>query len=425
MNSNELIWSEVKRMKEMEFVTRCSSCGARVFIVGGYVRDAIRGAKPKDKDYVVSGMREDDFVRLFPDAEKVGKSFPVYLVLIDGEKCEVAFARRERKCGTGYRGFRVEFSPVVTIEDDLFRRDTTMNAIAVALPSHERIDPYGGADDIAHHIIRPVSEHFTDDPVRALRAARQRAELGFELLPETIEAMKLCRDEIAAEPSERIMNELTRALKTMRPSLFFRALRAADLLDVTFPEIFALIGKTQPTAFHPEGDAFEHTMLVVDDVASKTDDIMTRFSALVHDIGKGVTPASMLPHHYGHDKNGGAVLMKWNERMTLPREWVKAASFVIREHMRAPRLTKSGKIVRLLLDVERSPLTFDAFNAIIMADNKSLPIYLAHANDILPRLHEVSGNDAPEGVKGQAVGAWLIGEQAKIYKRLAYQYTHQ
>ena len=169
-------------MTEEAFAKVLRAHGARVFIVGGWVRDALRHVRPHDKDYMVSGIAEAAFQQLFPDAQKVGHGFlPVYLVSIDGCLSEVAFARKERKEGQGYRGFRVSYDPSVTVEEDLYRRDTTMNSMALELPTKTLIDPYHGADDVEKGIIRAVSPHFTEDPVRALRAARQAAEFGIEI----------------------------------------------------------------------------------------------------------------------------------------------------------------------------------------------------------------------------------------------------
>lgn len=409
-------------MEEKKFAERCREAGGTAYAVGGWVRDVLRGAVPHDKDYVVCGVTEEQFSEAFPGAERVGKAFPVYLVRIDGKKCEVAFARRERKAGSGYKGFEIVSSPELTIEEDLFRRDTTMNAVAMNLLTEEIIDPYGGREDIEAQIIRPVSEHFGEDPVRALRAARQSAELGFAIAPETYEAMGACREEIGDESAERIFNEMIRALHAPRPSVFFRAMEKADLLATVFPELHALIGKTQPVEFHPEGDSFEHIMDIVDKVAAKVPSEMARFAALVHDLGKGVTPKEMLPHHYGHELKGGDVLAAWNSRMTMPKTWYQSAAFVIREHMRAPRLGKPGKIVELLLAVDRMPLTPAEFKEIIRADHNTLPDYLENIEEIIPVLKAVSGKDAPAGCKGKAVGAWILCEQ--IHRFTAWKYRN-
>ncbi|MBR1579385.1 MAG: HD domain-containing protein [Selenomonadaceae bacterium] len=409
-------------MTEQEFVERVEAIGGRVYLVGGAVRDQLRGVEPKDRDYCLTGVVEDRFIAQFPDARKVGNSFPVFLVEIGGEHCEVAFARRERKVGSGYRGFDVNFDPTVAIEDDLYRRDTTINAIAIELPDGNLIDPFNGAADIADKKIRAVSKHFVDDPVRALRAARHAAEFKFEITPETIVAMHACADELSLEPGERIFGELRRALETDQPSRFFRALERADLLSITFPELHQLIGQVQPVEFHPEGDSFEHAMKIVDDVSSVNGDVVTRFCALVHDIGKGVTPQSMLPHHYKHDKKGVAVLHQWERRMPMPRHWIKAATLVIEEHMRAPRIEHPGKIVDLLMKIHASVLPIEHFNDIIRADNLGqLPPYLEHADELIEKFLSVDGSKHPPTIKGAEIGAWVRGERIKIYLSIKQQ----
>ncbi|MBQ3725501.1 MAG: CCA tRNA nucleotidyltransferase, partial [Selenomonadaceae bacterium] len=225
-------------MTELDFAKKIHEAGGAAYLVGGAVRDKFRGVEAHDKDYCVTGVDEKIFVAAFPKAAKFGKSFPVYAVEIDGKFCEVAFARTEKKIGTGYRGFEISFSPSVTIEQDLFRRDTTINAMAIELLSGKLVDPFGGREDVLNKKIRAVSKHFTDDPVRALRAARQAAQFNFEICAETIAAMKLCGEELAHEPTERIFDELETALKTDKPSIFFRSLERAELLEIIFPEIF-------------------------------------------------------------------------------------------------------------------------------------------------------------------------------------------
>lgn len=404
-------------MTELEFARKIESLGGVLYIVGGWVRDIIRGAIPKDKDYVICHLAENIFKENFPRAKKVGNSFPVYLMKIENKDCEVAFARKERKIGQGYTGFAVDYEDNVTIEEDLYRRDTTMNSIAYKVLDESIIDPYNGKTDIYNKCIKAVSKHFREDPVRALRVARQACELDFVIDKNTLVLMNDCKDELSGEPQERIFNELKRALNTDRPSIFFRNLVYADLLDILFPEIHALIGKTQPEAFHPEGDAFEHTMEIVDIVASLTDDVAVRFAGLVHDLGKGVTPEEMLPHHYGHEQKGLEVLLAWNKRMTLPRKWLQGGLFVIKEHMRAARLGKVGKIVDFLLSVEKNPLGFEGFNCVILADSKTLPYYLADYHSYLKKLHSISIKDCPKNLQGKAISQWIRNEQVKIFQQ--------
>ena len=405
-------------MTELEFAKKINEAGGKAYLVGGAVRDKFRGVAAHDRDYCVTGLDEKTFNEVFDDAPKFGKSFPVYSVDIDGVNCEVAFARTERKVGTGYRGFEVLFSPDVTIEQDLYRRDTTINAMAIELLSGELVDPFGGREDVFNKKIRAVSEHFTDDPVRALRAARQAAQFHFEICAETIEAMKLCGAELTDEPTERIFSELETALKTDKPSIFFRSLERAELLEITFPEIFNLRGKIQPLEFHPEGDAYEHTLSILDEVAKVNPKPIVRFAALVHDIGKGKTPPEMLPHHYLHERHGLEVLNEMNRRMTIPGEWKKVAAFVIREHMRAPRLKRAGKIVDLLLSLNSLKISVKDFCDIIILDNNKLPPYLEHAQEIISELLKIGGKDAPPELEGKKIGEWIHQARIKLFIKI-------
>ena len=402
-------------MDELKFVEKINDLGGKIYLVGGAVRDQFRNVEAHDKDYCIAGINEEDFQKNFPEAFKVGKTFPVYRVEIDNNFCEIAFARREKKIGKGYRGFKAIFDPTVTIEEDLFRRDTTINAIAIELPDRKIIDPYNGIEDIANKKIRAISKHFVDDPVRALRAARQSAQFNFEITDETIIAMNKCSDELANEPGERIFNELHLALQTDKPSIFFRSLERAKLLEIIFPEIYQLIGKTQQTEFHPEGDSFEHTMNIVDEVAAVNSKPIVRFAALVHDIGKGVTPEEMLPHHYGHDFKGLAVINEWNQRMTFPRDWLKAAKFIIEHHMHAPLYKRPGKIVDLIMKIKSSRLTFEDFKDIIRADHNGLPDYLENAEEIYFELIKVDGKNCPEEFQGEQIGKWIRAERIRRY----------
>lgn len=405
-------------MLEKEFIARVVGHGGRAFVAGGWVRDNLLGKAPQDKDYVVTGFNRESFGALFPEGQLIGRAFPVFLMEIDGRPREVALARHEKKQGRGYRGFAAEASAAITIEEDLYRRDLTVNSMAMDLQTGELIDPYGGQQDLADKILQPVSKHFGEDPVRALRCARFGAQLGFEPVPELLLIMYNCLEELSQEPQERLLGELKKALATEQPERFFRLLQAAGLLEVTFPELHALIGKTQPVVYHPEGDAFEHTMLILAETAANTDNVVARFAALCHDLGKGVTPESMLPHHYGHEVKGRKVLKDWNHRMTLPGRWMKAADFIISQHMRAPRLAKPGKIVELLLAMHKisTELPISDIKIIIRADNKGLPFYLEQAEEILSILLSVSGKDAPSHLTGKQIGQWVQAEQLRLFR---------
>ena len=222
-------------MTEQTFAEKVMSSGGKSFIVGGAVRDLIMGKTPHDKDYVITGVSEECFIKVFPEAKKVGNTFPVYLLYIDDISCEVAFARTERKSGHGYHGFVVSFDPSVTIEEDLYRRDSTMNAMAIDLVTKELVDPFGGKEDIASKVIKAVSHHFLDDPVRSLRAARQAAEHGFIISNATIEMMKQSKEELKTVTHDRFFKELEKALKSKHPEMFFKYLKETDLIEVCFP----------------------------------------------------------------------------------------------------------------------------------------------------------------------------------------------
>ena len=405
-------------MTEADFLRAIEENGGKLYIAGGFVRDEIMGKNPHDKDYVITGFSEEKFSSLFSNTKKTGAKFPVYRLPIDHVLSEVALARRERKAGEGYNGFIPKFTPDITIEEDLFRRDTTMNSIAKELPTGRVIDPFNGANDIKNRIIRATSEHFLEDPVRALRAARQAAEHDFTIEEHTLNMMKQCLEELQNEPTERFLAEMMKALKGKKPSLFFRILDLTGLLEVTFKEIADLKGKTQPKEYHPEGDAFEHSMLILDKVASKTESKKARFAALVHDLGKGRTPKEMLPHHYGHEKRGLTALNEMNRRITLPHDLKKSAGFVIAEHMRASRMTRPGKIVPLLMSVKKCCLTLDDFTAIIEADSGELPIFLKYGGEIVGELEKVKGINAPENLKGKQIGEWILSERIRVYKRI-------
>lgn len=405
-------------MTEIEFAQRVQSIGGQAYKVGGVVRDHIMGRASEDRDYVVTGAAENAFTAEFPDAIRVGNSFPVYLLEIGGVKSEVAFARRERKQGSGYKGFDVAADSSVTIEEDLFRRDLTINSIALPLSGGGIVDPFGGQRDIQNKIIRATSAHFSEDPVRALRAARLAAQLEFTVEPGTLGLMRGCGLELGQEPKERIFKELEKALRTPRPSLFFLSLEAACLLKTVFPWLFDLIGKTQPALFHPEGDAFNHVMLVTDKVARETERPEVRFAALAHDIGKGVTPEEMLPHHYGHDEKGLEILAAVSSQLRLPRLWRQCAEIIVKEHMRAPLLTRAGKIRDLLAKVSKHPIGLDGFCTVIKADKGVLPDYLAEYGKYLAEMEEQRLLPIPENLRGREIGAWRRQMEAAAVDKL-------
>lgn len=407
-------------MDEKTFLLSVKEHGGTAYLVGGCVRDMLMNLAPNDRDYVVCGLSENDFCALFPKAFKVGGGFPVFLLEIDKEMCEVSLARRELKNGTGYRGFAALFDPSVTIEDDLFRRDTTMNSMAWNPLSSALTDPYGGKKDIEARLVRAVSDSFREDPVRALRAARQAAQFGFSIDAFTISLMKETLPELLEEPKERIVAELKRALMCAKPSLFFRFLRASSLLQPLFPDIYGLIGKRQAIEYHPEGDAFEHTMMILDYAAGISPRVEVRFAALMHDIGKSRTPDEMLPHHYGHEDRGLSVMREIRASMPISKNWYSCACFAIKEHMRTSKMTAPGKVVDLLVKLSKSAIGADGFAAVIAADNGgSLPDCLINYDKYMRAIKQAHETAIPEKLEGREISEWMRQREIQFYKKAA------
>lgn len=408
-------------MTELEFVNIIKSLGGRAFLVGGAVRDIFLKKKPKDRDYVITGVSEKDFIRYFPDSEKVGNSFPVYLVDIDGEMSEVAFARKERKISSGYHGFEVSFDPSITIEEDLFRRDTTMNSIALELPDYTIIDPFNGRKDIDDKVIRATSKYFLQDPVRALRAARQAAQHDFTIDKETYVMMYMCKEELANEPSERILLELDKAFKAARPSIFFTSLNKANILDVTFPEIFHLINiPSYSLKYKSKLDMFEYTMKVLDIVSSYTKDKVAKFCALSFGIESSIQNKrdKLQNIYFGYHTTGLMVLNNWDKRVILPKIWKKSASFIIEYHQIIPRLKDNESIVKLLLNLPKLTMSIQDFNYVIYGIHGFLPVYLEKAEYLIPELLKITGKDVPSNIKGKAVGDYLLKLRAERLNEL-------
>lgn len=374
-------------LTENKFVRLITNLGGHTYIVGGWVRDHLLGRTANDKDYVVCGVSQDAFEKLF-QISPTGHQFPVYLLSIDGELREVALARKERKTGIGYHGFTADFSPDTTITDDLYRRDTRMNSIAMHLPDMKLVDPFNGQADIRNRVIRATSFHFRDDPVRALRAARQAAQLNFTVADDTLVLMSQCGLELRAEPSERIFQEMRKALNSQHPQKFFSTLLHAGLLDTVLPELASLCGVKQPVQYHFGLDAFEHTMKVLETTSINTENEVTRFASLVHDLGKGLTPVEEWPHHYDHPQLGVKALDALCKRIVIPRHWYRYARFIIERHMDIPRTCKLGKIVEILLEMQRNNFSMYETAVIITADHGATPSWLANGDELLSFLNE-------------------------------------
>ncbi|WP_295553101.1 multifunctional CCA addition/repair protein, partial [Limnohabitans sp. Rim8] len=339
----------------------------QVFVVGGAVRDALMGLPVNDRDWVVVGgtpeaMTAQDFV-------PVGKDFPVFLHPQTRE--EYALARTERKTAKGYKGFAVQAAPDVTLEEDLARRDLTVNAMAVpeALAHQPSstwaghiIDPFGGQGDLQAKVLRHVTEAFAEDPVRILRLARFAARFAdFSVAAETMALMRqMVEDgEVDHLVPERVWQELARGLMSERPSRMFEVLRTCGALKVLLPELDLLWGVPQRPEYHPEVDTGVHMMLVMDMAARLNMPVAVRVACLMHDLGKGNTPADVLPRHIGHESRSVKLLQKVCERLRVPTDCKELAEVVAREHGNIHRSAALGPeaLMRLLdrCDAIRQP----------------------------------------------------------------------
>lgn len=363
-------------MEKIKLIAKkIADIGGKLYLVGGAVRDELLGKATHDEDYCVTGITAENFQKLFPEAHVRGKAFSVFD--IDGK--EFAMARTESKRGKGHKEFEIKTDPQITIEQDLARRDITINAIAKDILTGEIIDPFNGKKDISSKIIRATTEHFKEDPLRVYRVARFATQLGFEVEDETIKQMKKLKNELNTLSKERVFVELYKALNTEKPSIFFEVLKKSDLLDIHFKEIKDLIGAEQPAKYHPEGDAYNHTMLVLDMAADLTKHLEEnrkleiRFSALVHDLGKGVTPKEQYPHHYGHENAGAELVGKFGNNIKAPNNWIKCGKTACREHMRGGIFykMKPATKVEFIERVERSLLGLDGLQIVVISDKTS------------------------------------------------------
>lgn len=356
-------------MQVEEIANKIKEKGGSLYLVGGAVRNKFLNLEIHDEDYCVCGLTEEEFIKLFPNAKPRGKAFKVFD--LDGK--EFALARKDVKKGLGHKDFEIQSNPNITIEEDLYRRDITINSIAENVLTKEIIDPFNGIKDIQNKIIRATSLSFKDDPLRVYRVARFASQLEFNVDVDTIELMKSMKSELSTLSKERVFEELKKALATDKPSIFFEVLRKADVLDAHFKEINDLIGVLQPEKYHPEGDAYNHTMLVLDYVSQNTKDLSIRFSALVHDLGKGLTPKKEYPHHYGHEDKGVALAQTLGNRIGAKNEWIKAGKVACREHMRGGifyKMKPSTK-VDFIERVSKTKLGLDGLQLIVNADKLS------------------------------------------------------
>ncbi len=399
--------------------------------VGGCVRDRLLGLAVNDIDWVVTGATTDDM--LAAGYRPVGRDFPVFLH--PDSKQEYALARSERKTGPGYRGFEVSFDPATTIEQDLLRRDLTINAMAET-EDGELIDPYGGQRDLEARQLRHVSEAFVEDPVRVLRVARfaaRFAALGFDVADETCALIRQIGDsgELATLVAERVWQELSRALDERDPAAFFETLRDCGVLHRLFPEIDALFGVPQTARYHPEVDTGVHLMMALRKSAELEQDSETRFAVLMHDLGKGSTPEDVLPSHHGHELRGVKLVRAFCDRWRVPREHRELALLTTEYHTHVHRAfeLKPTTILKLMqaADVFRKPERFERMLAACLADlrgrlqfeNADYPqaAYLAELANRLRTLDHAALIES--GLEGQALGDAIRRERLALIKRAA------
>ena len=388
------------------------------YLVGGAVRDALLGLPEGDRDWVVVGAQPQELL----DAGylQVGKDFPVFLHPRTRE--EHALARTERKTAAGYRGFEVHADPSVTLEDDLLRRDLTINAIAQD-EAGTLIDPHGGQRDIADKVLRHVSEAFVEDPVRILRLARFAARFdGFTVADETMALMRRMVEsrEVDALVPERVWHELARGLMAATPSRMFAVLRECGALARLLPEVDRLWGVAQRADYHPEVDTGVHLMMVLDMSARLNGSLPVRFACLGHDLGKGTTPADVLPRHLGHEQRSVALVREVCDRLRVPLACRELAEVVAREHGNVHRSGEfnAAAVLRLLErgDAIRRP---DRFNEMLLAcecdargrlglEESAYPQRrrLGHALELARSVDSaaVAAQAAARGLSGPAVG---------------------
>ena len=350
-----------------------------IYRVGGCVRDRLLNLPVKDHDWVVVGA--DPQAMLEQGFKQVGKDFPVFLHPDNHE--EYALARTERKTGPGYTGFSFHAAPDVTLEEDLVRRDLTINAMAET-EAGEVIDPYHGQRDLQQRLLRHISPAFAEDPVRILRVARfaaRFADLGFTVAEETNSLMQQMVDngEVNALVAERVWQETVNALTEKTPARFFEVLRDCGALAKLFPELERLYGVPQPEQHHPEIDTGVHTMLVLEQAALLSKEAEVRFAALVHDLGKGITPKEEWPKHLEHEERGVPLVIELCQRLKVPNQFRELAILVTRYHLHFHRAAemRDDTFLKTLeaLDAFRRPDRFEQFLLACEADSRGRPGY--------------------------------------------------
>ena len=406
----------------------------QVYLVGGAVRDSLLGHPYQEKDYVVVGATPEHM--LAQGFQPVGKDFPVFLH--PKTKEEYALARTERKSGKGYHGFQFFTDTTVSLEEDLIRRDLTINAIA--MDQDGRIyDPYGGQTDLENKTLRHVSEAFAEDPLRVLRVARFAARYssyGFHIASETLQLMQTMAEsgELDALTPERVWKETSRALLEDHADIYFQTLRDCGALKHLFPEIDALFGVPQRPEYHPEVDCGIHTLMSLQQACKSNYSLDVRFAVLVHDLGKALTPIHELPRHIMHEERGVKPVTELCERLKVPTQTRQLALSVCKEHLKCHQIMslKPGTVWRLLqrLDVLRRPERVEAFVQACECDARGRlgledrPYPQAqYMLDAMQVVRSIKVQDLPENIKGAEIGEMLI--QCRIDALTAFKHQHQ
>ncbi|MCF9000290.1 multifunctional CCA addition/repair protein [Acinetobacter nectaris] len=402
----------------------------RVYLVGGAVRDQLLGHPYQEKDYVVVGATPEQLIQ--QGYQAVGKDFPVFLH--PKTKEEYALARTERKKGHGYHGFEFITDPNITLEQDLLRRDLTINAIAQDEKTGQIYDPYHGHKDIENKILRHVSDAFVEDPLRVLRIARfaaRYASYGFTVAPETLALMQTLADsgELESLTPERVWKETSRALLEKNADVYFEVLHECGALKVLFPEIEALFGIPQRPEYHPEIDCGIHTLMSLQQACKNEYSLDVRFAVLVHDLGKALTPKDVLPRHIMHEARGVKPVTEVCERLKVPTNTKKLAISVCKEHLMCHQaLTlKPGTLWRLLqrLDVLRRPEKVEEFIQACECDargrlgleNRPYP-QADYMRQAIQCVRSIKAYDLPKEVKGPDIGEMLISYRIKALEVL-------
>ena len=412
----------------------------KVYLVGGAVRDQLLGLPVKDRDWIVVGATPATLLSL--GYQQVGKDFPVFLN--PKTKEEYALARTERKSSAGYTGFICDFSPTITLEQDLIRRDLTINAMAQS-EDGEIIDPYGGKQDLENRILRHISPAFSEDPLRVLRVARFAARyhsLGFKIASETLSLMaELAQSgELQHLTAERVWLETEKALNEKNPEIYFETLHKIGALRVLFPEIDALYGVPNPVKHHPEVDSFIHTMLVLEQAVNLTENnpilnkSAVRFAAICHDLGKALTPQNILPHHYGHEQAGIKPTRSLCKRLKVPIYFQELAELTCEFHTHIHKAfeLRAETVITLFnrFDVWRKPQRFQEFLQVCLADtrgrtgfeNKDYP-QIDYINQLLHAANEVDVRQViADGFEKQEIRNELMKRRILAVKQIKTNY---